>query len=77
MTGALDRLIAMASEIPEAEWAKIPEDFSETYRSRKYNGEARYITADQVEAHRAAGWTVEPFTHYHGAAGYHLATRES
>lgn len=39
--------------------------------------EALYLTADQVEAHRAAGWTVEPFTHHHGAAGYWLATREA
>jgi len=39
-------------------------------------GEALYITADQVDSHRAAGWTVEPFTHHHGAQGYHLATRE-
>lgn len=76
MTDALDRLIAMAAEIPESEWAKIPEDFSETYRARKFDGEALYLTADQVDAHRAAGWTVEPFTHHHGAAGYWLATRE-
>lgn len=40
-------------------------------------GEALYITADQVDAHRAAGWTVTPFTHHHGAQGYHLATRET
>lgn len=40
-------------------------------------GEAIYLTADQVEAHRAAGWTVEPFTHHHGGAGYWLATRDA
>ena len=72
---ALDRLIIMAAGIPEAEWAKIPEDFSQTYRSRKYDGEALSITADQVDEYRAKGWTVEPFTHHHGAAGYWLATR--
>jgi hypothetical protein len=38
LTDALDRLIATAAEIPESEWAKIPEDFSETYRARKCEG---------------------------------------
>jgi len=70
---ALDRLIAMAEAISD----ELPADFSQTYRSRKYDGEALYITADQVDEHRASGWTVEPFTHHHGAQGYHLATRKA
>lgn len=51
-------------------------ELSAVLRSRD-DGEALYITADQVDEHRAAGWTVEPFTHHHGAAGYWLATREA
>lgn len=47
-------------------WREAPEQAS---------GEATYITAEQVKTHCAAGWTVEPLTHHHGAAGYWLATR--
>lgn len=40
-------------------------------------GEAIYLTADQVDEYRAAGWTVELFRGHHGAEGYHLATRDT
>lgn len=39
-------------------------------------GEALYITTDQVDEYRAAGWTVEPVIGHHGKAGYWAATRE-
>lgn len=41
------------------------------------DGEARYLTADQVDEHREAGFTVTQFDGHHGAAGYWLATKES